>query len=187
MATIWSELGKLGHSWVIPMVGAGFTALVLVFGYIFESAYYEAFGVEMTVYASNTYLAFSPFRHPVTFAWAVLFTFVFTVNLRLIFGMESNKQAMQPVFLLAVMLYGSYLVISGDAKEQAEALRPINIPSVDSEGTPQTFLLIGNIGPAYIVCDPESGRVKKIESPNAIEYLDAGEVNAMRCWRSETK
>lgn len=189
MATVWSDLSKLGPGWVIPIVTAGFTTLVLVFGYIFESTYYGVFGIEITDHASRTYFLFSPFRQPVTFAWAVLFTVIFTLNFRIALGIDSYKQALYQVLFLVAMVYGSYLYITGDAKEQAEALRPINIPSVDSDGTLKTFLLVGNIGTAFVVCDPDSWRVKIIAPPNLIEFPDAseGKVNAVPCWQSEVK
>ena len=83
MATIWNELKRCGPAWVIPLGSAGFVALVLLFGFVFESIYYARFGVEITDHSSKAYFMSAPFRHPVTFGWAALVTFIFLVNFRL--------------------------------------------------------------------------------------------------------
>ena len=184
MATIFSKLGKLGPGWVTLWLGIGIPLLVLVFGYIFESIYYGMFGVPIIEHVSKTYLILSPFRHPWTFIWAVLFTFVFLVYFHILLGLKSKKHAIPLSLMLVILLVGAYSYISRNAKEHAEFLRPIIIPSANSKSASHTFLLIGDIGQELVICDPKSGSVTIIENPGSIGIPDerVKKVNAMHCW-----
>jgi len=189
MVTLWKELGDLGPGWVGLIVTVGFSTVVLIFGYIFESTYYAMFGVEITDYTSRTFFLGSPFRHPVTFGWAVLFAFILIVNIRLLIAAKTDKQSwMQPLFLI-VMIYVGYLVVSGDAKEEAETLRRIEVPSTDDGVKTQSLLFVGNIGGSLVVCDPRGGRIKIMETPSVIAFPKTGDksANAKDCWQSKSK